>query len=85
MFYLFFIFLIQFRRFSLLVGTNIFSPVLKPLSVFISETFLDPDALHAQFMKHGVKIYLYLLAPAQISVPVDGKSEAATGKMFNIE
>ena len=31
-------------------------------------------------MKLVVKIYLFLLAPAQISAPVDGKSEAATGK-----
>ena len=68
-----------------MVGTNIFCPVLKTLSLFISEHFLDPDALNAQFMKHVVKIYLCLLAPAQISVSVDGKSEAATGKLFNTE
>ena len=84
MFYLFFI-LIQFRGFSPLVDTNIFYPILKSLSMFISENFLDPDALNLQFMKHVVKIYLCLLAPAQISVSVDGKSEAATGKLFNAE
>ena len=33
-------------------------------------------------MKCTVKIFFYLLAPAQISVPVDVKSEAATGKML---
>ena len=53
--------------------------------MFISENFLDLDALNVQFMKHVVKIYLCLLAPAQISVPVDGKSETVTGKMFNPE
>ena len=53
--------------------------------MFISENFLDPDVLIAQFMKLVVKIYPCLLAPAQISVPVDGKSEVATGKMFNPE
>ena len=68
-----------------MVDTKKFFPVVKSLSVFISENVLDPDALNAQFMKLVAKIYLCLLAPAQINVPVDGKSEAATGKMFNPE
>ena len=68
-----------------MVDTKFFFLVVKSLSVFISENFLDPDALNAQFMKLVVKIYLCLLAPAQISAPVDGKSEAATGKIFNPE
>ena len=31
------------------------------------------------------EIFLCLLAPVRASVPVDVKSEAATGKMFNTE
>lgn len=33
-------------------------------------------------MKYVVKIFLCLLAPAKISVPVDVKSKSATGKML---
>ena len=33
-------------------------------------------------MKYMVKVFLCLLAPAQISVPIDEKSEAAAGKML---
>ena len=33
-------------------------------------------------MKCAVKIFLFLLAPAQISVPVDVKSKTGTGKML---
>ena len=33
-------------------------------------------------MKCAVKIFLFLLAPAQISVPVDVKSNTGTGKML---
>ena len=33
-------------------------------------------------MKYVVKIFFCLLAPTQISVPVDVKSKAATGKML---
>ena len=41
--------------------------------------------LNAQFMKYVAiyEIFICLLAPVQVSVPVDVKSEAATGKMFN--
>ena len=46
------------------------------------ETFLGPNRLNVQFMKFGVKIFLFLLAPAQISVPVDEKREAAAGTML---
>ena len=44
--------------------------------------FLGHDPLNAHFMKYVIKIFLCLLAPAQISLPVDVKSKAATGKML---
>ena len=71
----------QFRGVSLWVGTSSSFPFLKYISVLILENLLGPGSLNAQFMKYAVKIFLCLLAPAQISVPVDVKSEAGTGKM----
>lgn len=83
MLYLFFI-LIQFRGFSPLVGTNIFLSYFKVSQCVHFGKFLRSRCIKCAIYERCGKD-ISLLAPAQISVSVDGKSEAATGKLFNTE